>query len=214
MEQYFNDTQEIDIEFLSREFNAVSKIFPVNLVLQTRESALAGYDARKTGTSLLANLSFDPTADFHEYRIDYLPNRVLFYADGRIVGHMNGSAVPSGPGHLILQHWSNGNPQWSGGPPARDAVLTVRHAMAFFNSSNAPQVEASNARCATGKGDVCHVPDVGGPNETAKEWASKVQGLPPAQDPEKENTAVCTGASQLLRVFASVVPVVVLMIWS
>jgi beta-glucanase (GH16 family) len=160
------------MEFLSREFNVNNNSFPVNLVLQSRESAAAGYDAKATGTFIRANLPFDPTTDFHEYRIDYLPTKVVFYADGQVLGQMSGKAVPTTAGHLILQHWSNGNPLWSGGPPARDAVLTVRYVKAYFNSSDPRRRAESARRCvdAEAPGAVCAIPELTAENGTAAEW--------------------------------------------
>ncbi|KAL6822107.1 glycoside hydrolase family 16 protein [Trichoderma sp. SZMC 28015] len=166
---YFNDTQEIDMEFLSREFDPVKKIYPANLVIQSEASRKAGYDASKTGTFKVVNLTFDPTAGFHEYRFDYLPNRVLFYADSQLLAEMDGTSVPSGPGHIILQHWSNGNPLWSGGPPEEDAVLTVSYVKAYFNSSDSDVQSTWAESCRKARSDssddmssdrVCTVADV------------------------------------------------------
>lgn len=66
--------------------------------------------------------------------------------------------VPTAPGHLTLSHWSTGNPNWSGGPPVTDAVLTVEYVKGYFNSSDAARqadwkarcknIEAVNATCA------------------------------------------------------------------
>ncbi|KAL7814906.1 family 16 glycoside hydrolase [Trichoderma aethiopicum] len=172
---YFNDTQEIDMEFLSREFDASKKLYPVNLVIQSEASREAGYDASKTGTYKVVNLTFDPTEGFHEYRFDYLHNRVLFYADSQLLAEMNGTSVPSGPGHIILQHWSNGNSKWSGGPPKQDAVMTVSYVKAYFNSSD-EHVQSSFAEScqkardddadSDGKGRVCWIPDVTASNAT------------------------------------------------
>ncbi|UNI13551.1 hypothetical protein JDV02_000286 [Purpureocillium takamizusanense] len=154
---YFNDTQEIDMEFLSREFDPVNKVYPVNLVIQSPASKLAGYDASKTGLFKTVNLTFDPTADFHEYRFDYMPGRVIFYADSKRLAEMKGAEMPSDAGHLILQHWSNGNPLWSGGPPTRDAVMTVSYVKAYFNST-AP-LDSWTKTCADKKVPVCEIPD-------------------------------------------------------
>ncbi|KAK0732766.1 concanavalin A-like lectin/glucanase domain-containing protein [Apiosordaria backusii] len=166
---YFNDTQEIDMEFLSKDFDKANKSYPVNLVLQSREAALSGYNAAKTSNFVKAYLPFDPTEDFHEYRIDYLPGRVFFYADGMVLGKMDGPAVPSSAGHLILQHWSNGNRLWSGGPPERDAGLVVRYVKAYFNSSREERRRDWEGRCKDPKarGSVCLVPDVLPHNGTA-----------------------------------------------
>lgn len=140
------------MEFLSRQFDPVKKIYPANLVIQSEASRQAGYDASKTGTFKVVNLTFDPTAGFHEYRFDYLPNRVLFYADSQLLAEMNGTSVPSGPGHIILQHWSNGNPLWSGGPPKEDAVLTVSYVKAYFNSSASTAQSSWAESCQKARG--------------------------------------------------------------
>ncbi|KAH6850124.1 glycoside hydrolase family 16 protein [Chaetomium sp. MPI-CAGE-AT-0009] len=175
---YFNDTQEIDMEFLSKDFNAANGSYPVNLVLQSREAALAGYDAAKTGNFVRVELPFNPTAGFHEYRIDYLPGRVFFYADGEVLADMDGPAVPSSPGHLILQHWSNGNPRWSGGPPAEDAALVVRYVKAYFNSSLVQRQRDWEGRCRdpTAPNAVCVIPDVTPGNLGAADWFFSDQG--------------------------------------
>lgn len=158
-EQYFNDTQEIDVEFLSREFDQERGIYPVNLVVQSRLSMESGYDASNTGTFQRVNLTFDPTTAYHEYRFDYMAGQVFFYADSELLGQMNGSAMPSAAGHLILQHWSNGNPFWSGGPPDQDAVITVSYVKAYFNSSSGAGTRNS---CHDAGADraICAIPDV------------------------------------------------------
>ncbi|RSL93637.1 hypothetical protein CDV31_014631 [Fusarium ambrosium] len=160
---YFNDTQEIDIEFLSREFDYDRGIYPVNLVVQSKQSLKAGYDASKTGTYKRVNLNFDPTDAFHEYRFDYTPNRVLFYADSKLIARMEGENMPSTGGHLILQHWSNGNQWWSGGPPTEDATVTVSYVKAYFNSSEPEHQERLSQECLrlkTKTSVICAVPDV------------------------------------------------------
>ncbi|KAH7127703.1 glycoside hydrolase family 16 protein [Dactylonectria macrodidyma] len=159
---YFNDTQEIDMEFLSREFDSGKGVYPMNLVIQSKQSQEAGFDASKTGTFRRVNLDFDPTAGFHEYRFDYTPGLVIFYTDSKQVAVMDGSEMPSAAGHLILQHWSNGNPKWSGGPPAKDAMLTVSYVKAYFNSSDEQGHATLTDKCheAGTNGTACLIPDV------------------------------------------------------
>ncbi|KAI0200446.1 glycoside hydrolase, family 16 [Astrocystis sublimbata] len=158
---YQNDTQEIDIEFLSAQYDKAQGIFPVNLVLQSKEAAAAGYNAANTTGLRRVNLPFDPTTAFHEYRFDFLPNRVLFYADGAVLAEMNGSAVPTTAGHLLISHWSNGNPGWSEGPPKADAVTTVSYVKAYFNSSLEDRQRDFASRCKDpeAKGAVCAIPE-------------------------------------------------------
>ncbi|KAI1862558.1 hypothetical protein JX265_009272 [Neoarthrinium moseri] len=171
---YFNDTQEVNIEFLSADFDADTSTYPVNLGLQTPESRASGYNASQAGTFATHNLPFDPSADFHEYRFDLLADRVLFYADGALLATMannrsssssstDGGAVvvPSEPGNLLLSHWSNGDPDRSRGPPPADATTAVRYVKAYYNSTAAGRRADLAARCAdpTGPAAVCAVPE-------------------------------------------------------
>ncbi|CAK7269255.1 hypothetical protein SEPCBS119000_003476 [Sporothrix epigloea] len=169
---YYNDTQEIDMEFLSREYNASNRSYPVNLVLQSRAAAESGFNAQGTPTFVKARLPFDPTADFYEYRIDFLPGRVYFYAGGQLLAKMAGDAVPTHAGHLVLQQWSNGNPLWSGGPPDQDAVSTVSYVKAYFNSSSPQRQKDWTDRCRSpgAPGAVCAIPSVTATNTTASGW--------------------------------------------
>lgn len=166
------------MEFLSREFDETRNEFAVNLVIHSSLSAKDGYDASKTGTFKIANLTFDPTKGFHEYRFDYLPGRVLFYADGQRLAEMEGNGIPSSGGHIILQHWSNGNPLWSGGPPSSDAVVLVRSVTAYFNSS-VPQNQADWHRICSSditNGTTCAISDAATANTSDKGYPSNAGG--------------------------------------
>lgn len=153
------------MEFLSKDFDTSNNSYPVNLVLHSREVSQAGFNA---SNFIKTNLPFNPTTDFHEYRIDLVPNKVLFYADGQLLGQTNGSAVPTMAGHLVLQHWSNGNPLWSGGPPRTDAVMTVSYVKAYFNSSTEARKRDWARRCRdmTGPHSVCEIPEITASNST------------------------------------------------
>ncbi|TQV92317.1 hypothetical protein V2A60_007008 [Cordyceps javanica] len=156
---YFNDTQEIDMEFLSTEYDRENNRYPVNLVVQSKASAARGYDASGTSTYKTINLDFDPSAGFHEYRFDYLPEAVHFYADSKLLAQMEGAEIPDSAGHLILQHWSNGNAKWSGGPPKEDATIVVSYVKAYFNSSDASREHHWKTGCGSGRVDACLVPN-------------------------------------------------------
>ncbi|KAL9073279.1 MAG: hypothetical protein Q9157_004810 [Trypethelium eluteriae] len=154
---YFNNTQEIDVEYLSREFQPNNN--SVNLVIQSPASQAAGFNAAGTPGFTVMPLPFAPDDAFHEYRFDWLPDRVSFYADGSWLTDMNVS-VPDSPGSLFLNHWSNGDPTWSGGPPASDAVMTVSYVNAYFNTSNVTRNHQYAEACASGAASqICVIPD-------------------------------------------------------
>ncbi|KAL8995450.1 MAG: hypothetical protein Q9188_006810 [Gyalolechia gomerana] len=160
---YLNDTQEIDMEFLSSQFNATSH--PVNLVLQSQKSLAAGFNAHDTDSFQVHQLPFDPSGGFHEYRFDWFRDHVDFYADGVLLKTMSGDGVPSDPGHLALSQWSNGDPMWSGGPPAEDAVMTVSYVKGYFNSSDTARQDDWRDRCTdiNAPKATCEVPEITAP---------------------------------------------------
>lgn len=149
------------MEFLSSQFNVDNNTFPVNLVLQSVQSVQAGYNAAVTGNYIVANLPFNPTTGYHEYRIDFIPGNVIFYADGQILAKMNSTAVPTSPGHMIITQWSNGNPLWSSGPPSHDAVISVSYVKAYFNSSDPVREIGLIKRCkdSSAENAICAIPD-------------------------------------------------------
>ena len=158
---YRNDTQEIDVEILSAQQQPSRHL--ANLVLQSTSSLRAGFNAAGTPGFLPYHLPFDPTTSFHEYRYDWTPTAVSFYADGVLLDTMTDPAdVPNSPGSIHLSHWSNGDRTWSGGPPASDAVMTVSYFKAYFNTSTSGSAAPARSGPCDGStaGAICTVPNV------------------------------------------------------
>lgn len=81
----------------------------------------SGGDPEPTNSERV-ELPFDPTRGFHEYRFDYGPNGVVFYADGEPVEEFS-QGVPERPMRLYVNTWY---PDWvAGGPPDSDGVVRV-----------------------------------------------------------------------------------------
>ena len=140
---------------MSSTFNSTSN--PVYLVMQSPKSEDMGYNAQGTSTYNVAQLPFNPTTDFHEYRFDWINNKVSFYADGMWLHDENYQYTPSN-GSLFLSHWSNGNLLWSRGPPQSRAVMTISYVKAYFNSSDPSRQSQFNKECA-GHDDICQIPE-------------------------------------------------------
>ncbi|KAF3029579.1 hypothetical protein E8E11_000138 [Didymella keratinophila] len=118
---YHNDSQEIDIELLSRQREDGRQ--PINLSVQSIASVANNYDATGTAGFIEGQVDFDPADGFHEYRYDWSTDVISFWADDRWLGDIF-DFIPTTPGYFQLNHWSNGFAKWSAGPPSQDALIT------------------------------------------------------------------------------------------
>lgn len=105
--------------------------------------------------------------------------------------------MPSAGGHLILQHWSNGNQWWSGGPPTEDATVTVSYVKAYFNSSEPEHQEGLRQECLglrTKSSTICAVPDVTGQNASSGGHFFIDDEASDKKDRQDENNATSQGS--------------------
>lgn len=131
------------MEFLSKQYEN-SGI--VNLVNQSPDSQAAGFNAAYTPGYDVQKLPFRPDGDFHEYRFDWIPGSISYYADDvllRVFTH----DIPNSPGHMVLNHWSNGDIGWSAGPPVQDTAITIQYTHLYFNSSEPRELKRFNTAC-------------------------------------------------------------------
>jgi hypothetical protein len=165
---YRNDTQEIDIEFLSREPQEVN--FVVHSPESDKASSIKGSGALGVidrSESAMPWFSFIRFAEgFHEYRFDWMTDRIDFYVDG-LPAWTTTKNIPDSPGHLILSHWSNGGASWTGGPPMEDAVMTVGYVKAYFNTTTSGDEPAAACR-ELQTNAVCVIPE--------QEWPPEPRG--------------------------------------
>ncbi|KAL8970579.1 MAG: hypothetical protein Q9197_003741 [Variospora fuerteventurae] len=189
-----NDNAEIDFEFLSKLYTDPSK---ADLLLVIHAAPEVSLDDIFRPTTV----PFRPDFGYHEYRFDWIPGRITFYTDGKLIWETE-KGVPSEAGGLILNHWSNGDPGWSNGPPAKDAHMEFSYVKAYFNTTSDAGYKT---RCQDrSKPDaICKVPDQTSPPEPRKStmFVSPEKGLPgqggPAPPLPKKVTpdATCGGAN-------------------
>ncbi|KAF2734078.1 concanavalin A-like lectin/glucanase [Polyplosphaeria fusca] len=213
---FYNNSQEIDLEFLSHQFNQSQGA--VNLVLQTPQSVIHGYDASNTSDFKVQSLDFRPDERFHEYRFDWSPESVQFYVDGKILQVMTNN-IPTMPGRMFVNHWSNGDPKWSAGPPERDTSMTISYIKAYFNSSDTAQNDEYKSRCANfDPSKVCQIPDQTVPPDGSLGDANAAKTYFFTQDkdhaPGQEVFATTNGASSgVIRLFgAAYLPLLVALV--
>ncbi|KAI9494444.1 concanavalin A-like lectin/glucanase domain-containing protein [Zychaea mexicana] len=146
-----NNTCEIDMESLSRIQNPWKTYFSVQPQVYNPDGSASNVTNDKHV------LLFDPTSAFHEYRFDWTPEAVTYFLDGQEANQFNQN-IPDAPGRVIVNHWTDGNPNYSGAPPTQDATLQLANFTIFFNSSEAsdtPPCQRSSKPCSIA-GKVTH----------------------------------------------------------
>ncbi|KAL8950607.1 MAG: hypothetical protein Q9222_003362 [Ikaeria aurantiellina] len=171
---YHNDAAEIDFEFLSKLFTDPNRS-DLLLVLHADPSV----DTSKLFHPWTVN--FRPDNGYHEYRFDWTPDSVTYYADGQFLYKFT-DGVPSAPGGLFLNHWSNGDPGWSAGPPEADAHMEFSYIKAYFNTTAS---EGMTCRDPDAPDAVCEVPDQMSPPDRGKKttFLSPNKGIPSESEP-------------------------------
>ncbi|KAL9007571.1 MAG: hypothetical protein Q9173_007191, partial [Seirophora scorigena] len=168
----FDDHAEIDVEFLSKLY-----VDPANT-----DILLVIHAAPEVSTSDLFRptpVGFRPSVGYHEYRFDWTPDSITYYADSKLIWESK-LGVPTHPGGLILNHWSNGDPGWSNGPPAKDARMDFSYVKAYFNTTSSDSNYKLRCRDPQKPDAVCTVPDQTSPPDPRQSttFLSPNKGLP------------------------------------
>ncbi|GAA5888742.1 hypothetical protein JCM16303_005114 [Sporobolomyces ruberrimus] len=119
---YESDNAEIDIELLSSYYSKGYKQY-LDAGVQYTNQAL---NSNAKSTSLAQEYGFDPTADFHNYTIQWTPSESRFYIDGEFRNSFTTNVPVDIPSKIIYNNWANGDPKWSAGPPASDAYFLIK----------------------------------------------------------------------------------------
>lgn len=120
--------QEIDIEFVAK--------FPRQIltnVYYNPGNDGARFDYGYRGTPILVDLGFDAAKDFHAYTIDWSPNELRWYVDGRLVhrrANWDPTPIPQLPMQFHLNLWPARSRELAGriqrrSLPTSCAVLSV-----------------------------------------------------------------------------------------
>ncbi|KAK5019376.1 concanavalin A-like lectin/glucanase domain-containing protein [Cryomyces antarcticus] len=128
---YANDNQELDIEYLtnsSSTSNPGDGSKPMQYTNQPTSTTTNG--AHDTAPS-----PSDATTVAHEYRMDWVAGKTLFYLDG-VLQKVFTVSVPSVPGPWMWNNWANGSPYWSTGPPLSDNIMKISNIVMYYNTSS------------------------------------------------------------------------------
>ena len=122
---YKSDSQEIDTEWLSDPASQSNAGTPQ--VFLTNHG-----DGTKTYKGVVP--PSDATTTEHEYRVDWTDGQTQWFIDGQVVFTATDN-VPSQPGTWLWNNWSDGDIQWSAGPPASDAVLKIKQIEMYYDTA-------------------------------------------------------------------------------
>ncbi|CAO1626496.1 unnamed protein product [Parajaminaea phylloscopi] len=130
---YYNDTQECDIEYVGKDSNQ-------RLRFTTKPQH---YDALgRPSTETYAWQKFPSphgesmSDDFRFWSFQWLPDIVYYGLDLTYASNLT-HEVQKVPGYVLISHWSDGNPLFSGGPPLQDTLFTISDVISIYNSSEA-----------------------------------------------------------------------------
>ncbi|KAI5826513.1 glycoside hydrolase family 16 protein [Schizophyllum commune Tattone D] len=117
---YKGDNNEADWELLTTTSLEGSDTVPAG-VWATNQALQEGGQS----TSVNVPFDFDPSADYHEYRIDWTESSTTFYIDG-VQKAQHTENVPTQAANGLWNVWSNGDPYWSAGPPTADSITHIK----------------------------------------------------------------------------------------
>ncbi|ORY90234.1 concanavalin A-like lectin/glucanase domain-containing protein [Leucosporidium creatinivorum] len=124
---YLNDNQESDIEFLTSYItDTYGDAVPAGLEF-TNQALKEGGKSTNTAVAY----PWDPTADFHDYTLEWSSDATRFYVDGVLWKELT-TNVPTKPSSFIWNSWSSGDPYWSAGPPTEDNVLQIESIVGWY----------------------------------------------------------------------------------
>ncbi|KAJ7761547.1 hypothetical protein DFH07DRAFT_957142 [Mycena maculata] len=113
-------------------------------------------DVKIAGANLKYAFQFFPSV-----RIDWLPSQTIYSYTGSVNNASSTTTisknVPATTSAVVLNVWSNGDPNFSNGPPKADAIATVQSVQLYFNSTTLSEASFTSACQAAGNVDPCSV---------------------------------------------------------
>lgn len=146
---YESDTQEQDIEFLSSD----AEYYQTVHYTDQPGTVDGNVDPDAAVTVVIDGADF--TA-FGEHRIDWLTTSTKYYYNSVLEGTI-AKNVPTVGSEVVVNVWSNGDPEFSKGPPTANAIATIQYLELYFNSTTLSQAEFDSACSAAGNVAQCSI---------------------------------------------------------
>ncbi|CCG81709.1 putative Endo-1,3(4)-beta-glucanase [Taphrina deformans PYCC 5710] len=164
---YADDENENDIEVLTDE--------------GTRQVHFSTQPIDSSGATVTMDLPDNAvTTSLQSYRFDWKSNAVTYFVNGELMSNITRHPSTEAS-QIIMNAWSNGG-AFTGGPPTRDMMLSVKSITLYFNTSVASTVGAYERKCAAAGGKaVCSVDPVRSTDQSLSTTAGLVVSSTGAQ---------------------------------
>ncbi|KAF5375789.1 hypothetical protein D9757_008985 [Collybiopsis confluens] len=146
---YKSDTQEQDIEFISSDADYFQRVYYTH-----QPGTVDGYVDPNAHKDVVIN-GTDFTAS-GEHRFDWFSTATNYYHNSAMQATITKN-VATQSSEIVLSVWSNGDPQFSKGPPTSDAIATVQNVKLYFNSTTLTEAQFNSACSAAGNVAKCSV---------------------------------------------------------
>jgi beta-glucanase (GH16 family) len=146
---YLNDTQESDIEMMTRA--------PAQYIQYSNQPASLGEPSWEAIPGATVNVSLPHMkqyTDWHVHRLDWTPGRSIYFLDGEQINTTTLHVpVPDPPSGLYIDMWS-ANSTWSGSMEiGKNATFDILWIELFFNTSNPAGAASAERVCAIKNGN-------------------------------------------------------------
>ncbi|KAJ3849064.1 concanavalin A-like lectin/glucanase domain-containing protein [Lentinula lateritia] len=141
---YESDTQEQDIEFVSSSNNAHQHVQYTN-----QPGTVNGEVDEDSYRDVDVNSANFTT--FGEHRFDWLKTATEYYYNSNLTATITKN-VPTSASEIVVNVWSNGDPEFSQGPPTSNAIASVEYLKLYFNSTSLS--EAKFIETCSGAGNI------------------------------------------------------------
>ncbi|KAJ3878897.1 concanavalin A-like lectin/glucanase domain-containing protein [Lentinula edodes] len=141
---YESDTQEQDIEFLSSGSNAQQQVQYTNQpgTVNGKVDEVSYRDVEVESANFTT---------FGEHRFDWLKTATEYYYNSNLTATITKN-VPTSASEIVVNVWSNGDPEFSQGPPTSNAIASVEYVKLYFNSTSLS--EAKFIETCSGAGNI------------------------------------------------------------
>ncbi|CAI6255393.1 unnamed protein product [Periconia digitata] len=156
---YGSDHNEVDMEYLTRT--------------NVTWSVVQGMDRERPIQQTNLNVTADQTESFHTYKLVRTESKAYFLMDGNVVNTFDKN-IPTEPVQMMIAHWTDANPGWTGGPPAKDTIMTVKKVVVEYVGAT----QTFSTSTATPSATNAPNPSPSDKNDASQQFGSKGALLP------------------------------------